>query len=89
MNITSYDYIAVVGCTEDTVVEPIFDNKIHKEKIGILVVVLDIVSVAFMAFVFEKLKGMNDEYLDIMDDLRVQMKDFGVKINNCKLDRYT
>mgnify|MGYP006089910177 FL=1 len=24
-----------------------------------------------------------------MDDMRVQMKDFGVQLNNVKLDRYT
>ena len=47
------------------------------------------ISVAYMAFIFSKLKDINNEYLEIMDDMRVQMKDFGVKINNVKLDKFT
>ena len=78
MNITSYDYILVVGCTEDSVTISAVGSRIHKEKIGILVVVLDMISVIFMAFIFQKLAEINNEYLGIMDDMRVQMKDFGV-----------
>jgi hypothetical protein len=89
LKITSFEYILVVGCTEDYVTISSFNSKIHKEKIGIIVVVLDMISVAFMAFIFQKLLEINEEYLDIMDDARVQMKDFGVKINNVKLDKYT
>ena len=47
------------------------------------------ISVAYMAFIFSKLKDINNEYLEIMDDMRVQMKDFGVKVNDVKLDKYT
>jgi hypothetical protein len=42
-----------------------------------------------MAFVFSKLREINDEYLEIVDDLRVQMKDFGVILNDVKPDRFT
>ena len=55
LNITSFDYILVVGCTEDSVTVSAMGSSIHKEKIGILVVVLDMISVIFMAFIFQKL----------------------------------
>lgn len=87
--ITSYDYILVVGCQEDQVTLPFVNYKMHKQKVGILIVILDVISVIFMAFQFQKLRGINDEYLEIMDDLRVQMKDFGVSLHQIKLDRYT
>ena len=38
-----------------------------------MIVVFDIISVIFMSYIFQKLKGINAEYLEIMDDLRVQM----------------
>lgn len=43
----------------------------HKENIGILIVVIDIVSILIMAFFFGKLSEINQEYLDIMDDMTV------------------
>ena len=89
MKITSYDYILVVGCAEDDILIPILGKRVHKQKIGIIVVIADIISVLYMALIFSKLTNINHEYLTIMDDLRVQMKDFGVKLNNVKLDRYT
>lgn len=54
-----------------------------------LIVSLDMVSLLVMTFFFYKLKEINNEYLDIMDDLTVQMKDFSIKIDNVILDRYT
>ena len=42
-----------------------------------------------MIYFFSKINVLNNEFLSGIDDLRVQMKDFGVKINNVKLDKYT
>jgi len=42
-----------------------------------------------MIYFFSKINTLNNEFLSNIDDLRVQMKDFGVKINNVKLDKYT
>jgi hypothetical protein len=78
LNITSYDYILIAGCSQDEVIIPIINSMMHKEKVGILVVSLDIMSVMIMAFVFSKLKNINDEFKDKMDNLRVQMKDFAI-----------
>jgi hypothetical protein len=71
LNITSYDYILIAGCSQDEVVIPIINSMMHKEKVGILVVSLDIMSVMIMAFIFSKLKNINDEFKDKMDNLRV------------------
>ena len=54
-----------------------------------MIVSLDIASILVMTFFFYKLKEINNEYLDIMDDMTVQMKDFSIKIDNVILDRYT
>ena len=89
LNITSMEYILVVDCNQDHVTVPVIGRKVHKAQVGIIVVILDVVSVAIMAFVFSKLREINDEYLDIVDDLRVQMKDFGVILNDVRLDRFT
>ena len=89
IGVTSQIYIGVVGCKNDKVSVPFFTDMIHKEYIGIIIVSLDISSILLMIFFFYKIRELNLEYLDTMDDLRVQMKDFGVKIDNVKLDRYT
>lgn len=83
MNITHWDYIVVVGCQEDEVDLPFLGGggsgsgsddsgfKIHKENVGILIVAADMASIMIMAFVFIKVKTINDEYLTIVDDMRV------------------
>ena len=42
-----------------------------------------------MIFFFSKISEINNDFLQKIDDLRVQMKDFGVKLNNVKLDKFT
>lgn len=79
----------VVGCREDFVKVPFGGNLIHKESVGVLIVSLDIASILVMTFFFYKLKEINNEFLDIMDDMTVQMKDFAIKIDNVILDRHT
>ena len=63
--------------------------KVHKESIGVLIIGIDAISTIIMISFFGVLKGINNEYLEIMDNLRVQMKDFGTKIDDVILDRYT
>ena len=57
--------------------------------IGVFIVCLDFSTILVMMFFFAKINTLNNEFLANMDDLRVQMKDFGVKIDNVKLDRYS
>ena len=54
LNITSYDYIVVVGCQEDNVQIPLIGQSIHKHEVGIFVVVMDMISVMFMGLIFSK-----------------------------------
>jgi len=78
----------VVGCKSDYVSLP-FSTKFHKQEAGILVVCLDIASLVIMAFFFSKLKKINEEYIDIMDNMTVQMKDFTLQIDDVAIDKYT
>mmetsp|Transcript_4428 Transcript_4428/g.6510 ORF Transcript_4428/g.6510 Transcript_4428/m.6510 type:complete len:142 (+) Transcript_4428:4089-4514(+) len=61
----------------------------HKHTMGIVVASLDIVSIFVMAFFFSKLQAINQEYLDIIDDMSVQMSDFALQINDVIVDRHT
>lgn len=88
-SITSQEYIAVVGCKYDDVKIPFSSKRLHKEVIGIIIVGIDFGSILIMIYFFSKINILNNEFLSSIDDLRVQMKDFGVKINNVKLDKYT
>ena len=87
--ITSTTYIGIFGCKYDTVKIPFTSSPTHKEVIGVIIVCLDFLSILVMMFFFSKINSINNEFLECMDDLRVTMKDFGVKIDNVKLDRYT
>ena len=89
LDITSPIYVSIVGCKYDDVKFTFSKNRVHKEKIGVVAVALDFASILVMIFFFSKIKAVNDEFSNKIDDLRVQMKDFGVILNNVKLDKYT
>lgn len=57
--------------------------------IGTYVVIFDTISVVIMLYFIKKVGTLNNEFLNDIDDLRVTMKDFGLQINNVKLDRFT
>jgi hypothetical protein len=42
-----------------------------------------------MLYTFDKLGGLNQEYIDIIDDNQITMKDFAVCCKNVILDKYT
>ena len=88
--VTSYQYIGVVGCKYDDVAIPFTrDSRLHKEWIGAIILLCDILSILMMYYFFSSIRKLNLEVLEAMDDLLVQMKDFGIKIDDVKLDRYT
>ena len=89
LNITSPIYVSIVGCKYDDVKFTFSDSRVHKEKIGVVTVALDFASILIMIFFFSKIQAVNNEFQDKIDDLRVQMKDFGVMLNKVKLDKYT
>ena len=87
LDVMSKIYIGIIGCKYDEV--NFFNNPMHKEKIGAMVVIIDFASVLLMLYFFSKINSLNNELLEKVDDLRVQMKDFGIQINNVILDKYT
>ena len=89
LNRTSPHFLIVIGCKDDTVNFPLVPDELHKEYAGVIIISFDIISILIMAVFFYKLKAINMEYLNIMDDMTVQMKDFTVKINDLELDKYT
>ena len=79
-----------MGCKYDDVKVPFTRNtRIHKEWIGIIIIICDVVSIGIMIYFFTKIRELNEEFLNALDDLKVQMKDFGVKIDDLRLDRFT
>ena len=89
--ITSYEYIGIVGCKRDSIPVPFTSGgtRLHKEKIGIVIIICDTLSIVVLFFFFRKIAELNNEYLDNLDDLEVQMKDFAIKIDDVKLDRHS
>ena len=81
--------MGVAGCKFDSVKLPLFKHKFHKEEIGTIVIIVDALSAIIMLYFFGVLKVINPEYLDIIDNLQVQMTAFGCKIDNVILDKYT
>ena len=76
LDVMSKIYIGIIGCKYDEV--NFFNNPLHKEKIGTMVVIIDFASVLIMVYFFSKINTLNNELLEKVDDLRVQMKDFGI-----------
>ena len=68
---------------------PFTSVEVHKEQAGLVIVSFDIASIIIMALFFSKLQSINLEYLEIMDDRTVQMKDFTVKLDDLVVDKYT
>lgn len=89
LEIMSMNYIGIFGCKYDDVGIPLTNKRLHKEVIGVFIVCLDFSTILVMMFFFAKINTLNNEFLANMDDLRVQMKDFGVKIDNVKLDKHS
>jgi hypothetical protein len=70
-NITSQNYIGVFGCKYDDVKIPFISTRLHKEKIGIIIVSVDFTGILVMIYFFSKINHLNNEFLSNIDDLRV------------------
>ena len=69
--VTSYQYIGVVGCKYDDVSVPFTELRLHKEWIGIIIIVCDVLSICIIYYFFAKIRTINMEVLRAMDDLKV------------------
>lgn len=57
---------------------PFTEMYLHKEEVGVMVVLFDIVGIITMILVFKKIKETNDEFIQIIDSNQMTMKDFTV-----------
>jgi hypothetical protein len=71
LSVTSKLYIGILGCKYDDVNVPFMNDRLHKEKIGIMIVIIDFASVLLMMYFFSKINSLNNEFLEKIDDLRV------------------
>ena len=55
-------------------------GQLHKEELGLIAVVSDILSIMVMYYMFGKRKAMNEEYLTILDNNVIRMKDFSIQV---------
>lgn len=65
------------------------DTFLHKEEVGILIVLFDIVGIIITLVVFKNLKQANSDLLDIIDNNQMTMKDFTVYCKDVICDRHT
>lgn len=79
IEITSPQFISIIGCKSDIIAFGLISaGFLHKEEIGFITVVTDILSTLIIYYMFNKLNSMNDEYLEILDNNVIKMKDFSI-----------
>jgi hypothetical protein len=79
-----------MGCKTDVIPFPLVPSGfIHKQEVGFLAVITDIVSTFVIYYMFKKLNMINAEYLEILDNNVIKMKDFSVHIRRLKVDNTT
>ena len=71
LNVTSKLYIGILGCKYDDVNVPLMNKRLHKEKIGTMIVIIDFASILLMMYFFSSINSLNNEFLEKIDDLRV------------------
>jgi hypothetical protein len=87
IQVTSNQLIHVVGCKKDIVnFSMVPSGFIHKEEIGFIVVLADIISTLVIYYMFRKMHSLNEEYLTILDNNVIRMKDFSVHVRRLKVD---
>lgn len=84
LEVTNLEFITIMGCISDNV--KFLGTKFHKEEIGLITVVIDIISIIFIYYMFGKLNQINDEYLEILDNNVIRMKDFTIQIRMLQID---
>ena len=70
--------LIVAGCKKQRVEVPLTSLHFSKTSLSIFIVTLNGIGMVVIAYFFNKIETLNNEYKNIMDNLTVQMKDFGV-----------
>ena len=80
----------VAKCMSDFVNVPLYPElRLHKLNLGSAAVILDIISVLVIYYLFNKLKDINYEYQEIMDNNIIKMSKFTIRLNGLKLSKNT
>jgi hypothetical protein len=87
--VTSNQFLMVIGCRKDYLHLPFTELTLHKEEVGVLVAVVDMVGIIITILVFERIKRANLELVSIIDSHQMTMKDFTVQCKNVICDRHT
>ena len=61
----------------------------HKETLGLVAVISDIISICLIYYFFGKLRQINDEYLEIIDNNVIKLSSFTIQVDNLVLDKTT
>ena len=77
----------ILGCQNDYLDTPM--GHLHKQEIGIGMVIVDIVAILVMTYFLGKITEMNEEYLVVMDRLQFTLEDYTIKIANLKVDKFS
>ena len=81
LEVAQTEFIAILSCQKDVMrFFMVPSGQIHKEELGFIAVICDILSICVMYYMFGKLKAMNIEYLRILDNNVIRMKDFSIQV---------
>lgn len=81
LEVAQTEFIAILSCQKDVMrFFMVPSGQIHKEELGFIAVICDILSICVMYYMFGKLKAMNEEYLRILDNNVIRMKDFSIQV---------
>ena len=78
----------ILGCQNDYIETELF-GKYHKDNFGIALVVTDIICIMVVTYFVRKIREMNQEYINIIDDLCITMSDYALQITDLKVDKFS
>ena len=88
--IGSMEFIMVALCMNDFVYMPFDENLFfHKEHMATFAVITDMLGILIIYYTFNKLKEINLEFQEIMDNNIIKMSRFAIRLNDVKLDKTT
>ena len=87
MKKSSIEFIILATCTNDYVHFPFGDVTLHIHNLGTISVITDILRIFLSYYIFNKLKLINKEYQEIMDNNIIKMSKIFIRINNIKFDK--
>ena len=66
-----------------------FGKKFHKEVIGYVVAIADMICICIIMYFIIKLDYLSSEYTYLIDSYQITLRDFSVICKDLKLDKFT